>query len=342
MLEPYLKEVTAEMRRTGTNKALFVRISIGILAIVWITLFSPSFLYHLTLSSLFIVIGLGYYTLANSKFYAMWMAYLLLLIDSLLLSMALFYYPEAGIFLTYYLSGTALVCYFILLILSILSYSPSLVAWATIINISFWFIGISSLLGKYPSIFSFNNLFLQAMLLLFIGGILASVLRQIRDVMYQQILREREFYDILISDRDNIEGVTPYIDDLTGLGNFSAFKRDSEQFTKVFAEGRLSDLTIAFIDVTGSKSILVKHGEIEYEKMMKCLADGMCKSFRSSDLVYRIDEEQFALLAPGATIHNTDRLKCLLKKSLKSVHELGFDMIDATMGLSTLDEAEKN
>jgi diguanylate cyclase (GGDEF)-like protein len=163
-----------------------------------------------------------------------------------------------------------------------------------------------------------------------------------RYALQQHILVEREFYDIVSAEkvgRNDEDAV--YTDSLTGLGTRAAFERDSVQFTKVFAEGRLTDLTIAIIDLEGGLDLLRQAGKEAHDNMLKTVAQSMRKTFRSSDMAYRFGEDQFALLAPGSSMSNADRMHTLLRAIVQQVHDQGFPQIDAKMGLSTLHEAQK-
>jgi len=83
-----------------------------------------------------------------------------------------------------------------------------------------------------------------------------------------------------------------------------------------------------------------KQGEESFEKLLAVFADIARTQFRSSDMLYRFKDAHFALLAPGATLRNVERLQSLLNNIMQKLTEQGFPDVEARMGLTTLHEAQ--
>lgn len=354
--DPYVAEIFGDLQRKSLKQAVFARTGIAVLFSLIVLINCPStagFFYYLALFSLLIGLGLAQYLLGNSPYMRHWHPYLFALLDCLVVSLALFWEPGAAATPQGLLSNQVVLYYLLVIILSGLSYSPHLLLWTSIINALAWLLGFSLVANSESlPVADSNNTFglllsLQVFSLFLVGGILTLVIWQLRRSMFEQIMAEREFYDIMLAERaqrpDEDDGETPinYTDELTGLGNRDAFKRDSALFTHVFAEGRLTDLTIAFIDLEGHEQFLEKYGQEAYENMLQAFANSARQHFRSSDMTYRFSDTQFALLAPGASMRNASRLRSLLAEIVAQVHQQGFSEVDASMGLSTLHEAQQ-
>jgi len=361
--EPYLVDIFEDIQRKSIHQAMLVRTGVALFLAAWVLSHSASyadFFYYLALISVFIGGGLGYFMLSTTHYYQQWHAYLLVTIDAVLLSLLLLYRPYGDGPVDVNLNGQAFLYYFALLSVSALSSSPRLVLWTMLANLLSWNLGVwlflkapyvvtlSGLPSDIGYLFETNTSYIQVwlqqtVLMLTVGGVLAVALWQLRTVMARQIVSEREFYDILVAERTarySEEGAVTYTNPLTGLGTRAAFDRDSAQFTKVFAEGRLSDLTIAFIDLEGNQAIKDSRGDTEFERMLCSFAEAARVQFRSSDMLYHFSDDQFALLAPGATLSNAERLQNLLHNIIHYVKAQGFPEIEAKMGLSTLHEVQ--
>ncbi len=344
--EPYLKEIFEEVQRKGVRQAIIVRTGAALFLGIWFLSTSSAILYHLMLLGLFIILGVVYLLFSRTPYHSSWQAYLLVFMDTLLLSLALLTQPGTEVPTQTYLQGQGFLYYFALLSLSVLFYIPGVVMWSAFSSIITWSLG-QFIFVPVPQSGDLPEALTQALpqeifIMLICGGVISAAVWQLRYLMYRQILVEREFYDILAAERAgrDEEDSEIYADPLTGLGTRAAFERDSTQFTKVFAEGRLTDLTIAIIDVEGHAAIQENRGREEYERMLKGLAQSMRRTFRSSDMAYRFGEDQFALLAPGSSMSNAERLHSLLRTIIQQVHEQGFPEVEAKMGLSTLHEVQ--
>lgn len=340
--EQYLQDMTGAVQRKGVRQAVWLRTGAAVFLGTWFMFSSTAVFYHLSLLALFIGAGFIYLGLSKTTHYAAWQAYLLVLLDAFLLTLALLYQPGVDTSGEIYL-GQAFLYYFALLGLSVLLYIPGAVLWSAFANVLCWSGGQMLLThdpqGVFPPKSMVQALPQEIFLMLLCGGVISAALWQMRQLMFQQMQLEREFQAIIGTERGDQSET--YTDPLTGLGTRAAFERDSTQFTKVFAEGRLTDLTIAFIDLEGGRKLRETHGAQAHAQMLKTLAQAMRRTFRSSDMAYCFSEEQFALLSPGSSMSNADRLHHLLHSIVQQVHEQGFSEINARMGLSTLHEVQK-
>ncbi|MDM8547335.1 GGDEF domain-containing protein [Candidatus Venteria ishoeyi] len=369
----YLLDIFGDLYQKYLHHILLARTTMLLFLGIWVlsgTRNLQDFLYYSSLLSLMLGLGLAYFLFRDATNRFRWNPlYALIALDALLLAVILLYRPYATEPLLVHLNGQAFLYYFALLGWSVLSYSPVITAWATLCSVFFWNLGVALFLSapyvvtlvpvgaEHDMMMASNSGYWnvglqQSILMLAIGGMLSFALWQLREQLGRQIISEREFHEILLQENKQIQheqehqSETPrslgdYIDTVTGLGTRLAFQRDSEQFTKVFAEGRLIDLTIAFINLEGAEKLLQERGQESYDEMIRAFAIAARKQFRSSDMAYRLKTDQFALLAPGATRANSVRLQTLLENIMKYVSAQGFPEIQGKMGLSTLEEAEQ-
>lgn len=344
----YLQEVFEDVLRKGLAPTVWIRSIATVGLSVWLVAISSSPWFHLLLMTVFLGLGIGYFFLAKTVYHAAWQIYGLIFLEACLLTMVLLYRPGEAGNLSTQAQHHAFLYYFVLLAFSTLSFSPWIIIWSASVNLFIWIVGQTIFVSKINADISANiaySLPQEILLMLLVGSVIAAAVWQLRSLLIGQIVAERNFYEILVAERARRESEAEknrYTDDLTNLGTRSAFERDSAQFTKVFAEGRLSDLTIAIIDLDGSHAILEQRGREELDRMLKGFAAAARRHFRSSDMAYCFSDEQFALLAPGSSMSNAERLQNLLRSIVQETRDLGFPEIDAKMGLSTLYEAQKS
>ncbi len=343
--EDYLLDVFIKLQNKGLRHSIIVRTLGALFLALWMFIFTPSnreFFYFLALVSVFIGIGLVYFIISDSAYYRQWHAYVLYIADVFVVSFAVLYRPELGLLgLNSFDMGQSFLPYLFLLALSFISCNPALIAWMLLLTLCSWGLFIPIFLqGSFadmPWIIWSQYLFT----LIAVAGTGIWMLRYLYQTMVQQVQIEREFYDVLIQDRQPDEDDEGYTDILTGFGTRAAFDRDSTQFTKVFSEGRLTDLTIAFIHLQNIDAFRAEAGEEAYHQLIRDFAKLARKQFRAADMLYYFSNDQFALLAPGASINNAERLRGLLSEILAHLHEQGYPNIDAEMGISTLDEVQR-
>lgn len=344
---PYLDDIYEEIHRRSTRLGIVLRTAIISFLAIWLLVYATSysdFLYRFALSSILVGLGVAHFMLANTMMFKRWHSYVFVIADALLLMTVLFFHPYGEAFAEPHISSNNIIYFILFITLTLLSYSPRLILASMAINILAWNIGIMNLPAGFVSEATSNHQWLHQSILMFVHGILLAFgIGLLRQSMTRQIIAEHEFYDVLVAERSSAYStqVEDFADKITKLGTRSAFDRDSALFTKVFAEGRLSDLTIAFIDLDGAQTLKQQQGEEKFEKLLKVFADIARTHFRSSDMLYRFKDAHFALLAPGATLRNVDRLQTLLNSIMQKLSEQGFADIEAKMGLTTLHEAQR-
>jgi diguanylate cyclase (GGDEF)-like protein len=340
--DPYLHEVLDQAKRKSARQSFWIRSGILLLLGLWGMAVSTAALMVFLCFAALLAAGWLYSKLRVGASYRPWQSYALVLFDVFVMTVLLLHYPAQGQPLAVSLQG--FMYFFVLVACSALLYSPLATAWAGLFGALLWGCGVLGVAldpQTGNAIMPAQMVFQQILLLLLASGTASLGLLLHQHFMYRQVLAEREFYEILVTERitrSDEHDTTIYADSLTGLGTRAAFERDSLQFTKVFTEGRLKDLTIAIIDIEGIETIAETRGPGDRDRMLLALADAMRRNFRSSDMAYRFSTDQFALLAPGSSIANAERLHNLLHNIVEQVHASGFTEIDAKMGLSTLHE----
>lgn len=339
---PYLEDIYEEIHRRSTRLGIILRTAIISFLAIWLLVYATSyadFFYHFAVSSILVGVGVGHFMLANTMMFQRWHSYAFVIIDAILLTAVLFYHPYGEVLVEAHTNSSNIVYYILFITLTLLTYSPRLILASMVINIIAWNIGLMNLPSTLDSA---THQWLHQSILVFIHGVLLAFgIGLLRQSMTRQIIAEREFYDVLVAERANhANQIEDFTDKITRLGTRAAFDRDSALFTKVFAEGRLTDLTIAFIDLDGAQTLKQKQGEENFEKLLTVFADIARTQFRSSDMLYRFKDAHFALLAPGATIRNVERLQSLLNNIMQKLAEQGFPDVEAKMGLTTLHEAQ--
>lgn len=347
-----LVDVFTELHRVGMHQAQIARGFFALLMLFGLAIHSPSFsdfFYHLAIIALWFSVGLvylGWHSKAQSQ---TWQPYLMVVADVCLLTLGMLYHPyEPSISIP---PSYMFLAYFALLALHSLYFIPRLAAWSAVVAALFWMLGLAFLLDsnspEAQRVIQASSWLSQIVIIVSVGGILSFSMRQLSHFVLKQLNTEREFHNILLTERDS-DGSSEteynrdaFADPLTGLGTRAAFERDSSQFARVFNEGRLIDLSIALIDLEGAEKVLEERGEAAYHELMQAFAKVSRAHFRSSDMPYHLGDNQFALLAPGATPGNSDRLRKLLDAIVAEVRTQGFPEISAKMGLSTLHEATR-
>ncbi len=350
--QPYsLGDVFAELHSNGMRQALIARSLFVLLVLLWIVFHTPSysdFFYHFSILVLFAGVGVGYWWLFQHEKQQSWHPYLLVILDAGVVTLMLLYHPYE---MAHNIQpGHLFLYYFALLALHSLHFIPRLIAWTALVCAFFWMMGLALLVdtnlpGTQEAI-QLSTWLPQIFTLLLVGAIISFSMFQLIYFAFRQLSTEREFHNILLAERDLSAQPSSadynkdaFADSLTGLGTRAAFERDSAQFARVFNEGRLIDLSIALIDLEGADEVLTERGEEAYHALLCEFANVARSSFRSSDMPYHLGGNQFALLAPGATPSNADRLRKLLDAIVDDVKKQGFPEISAKMGLSTLHEA---
>lgn len=336
--EPYVSEVYKNFSTKGWLLAMKLRIFLGLGLTVWLFILTSAGLLHLLWPLIFAILGVVGWISMKIKLFQDWQGYVLVALETVLLTLLLFVPAGAAGSLNGGVFGIFL--YLSLVALAAFSFNAEVMGWAVLLNLLGW-LGGYLMSGQHPTL---SMLASPAMFFIVTGGLMTGGMTYLRHLVCRQLIAEREYYTLLNAELENAKQQEPdkteYIDRLTGLGTRAAFDRDSKLFTNIFAEGRLNDLTIAFIDIENPTNLIKEHGHQEYKRMLRSFAQSSRKKFRSSDMVYRFSSDQFVLLAPGSTMLNADRLRTILKSVSDEVVQDGFTGFKASMGISTLAEVD--
>lgn len=344
--DPYLREVLGETQLRGREWWWRFRLGVALVALGWLAA---------TASSL---TGLGGQVLLLIAFSALtggvgwwerqtalpwWALHGLVAVDALVVTSGVMLHAVASQSPPIHGFGLSLA----LLASVALAFTPQVMATFGLALVATWTLGYG-MAWIAGADWPITTWLAQIALMMLAGGALVLAQSVLLFRLCDQIGAEREYYEGMLAEREVTAREEPeeddlreYTDRLTGLGTRAAFERDSTLFTKVFTEGRLPDLTIAFISVEDFQHRFDEYGPRKYGQMIRVFAQAAREQFRNSDMVYRLNNYQFALLAPGASLRNADRLESLLQDILAKVHAAGFPEVTASMGLSTLDEASK-
>jgi diguanylate cyclase (GGDEF)-like protein len=97
------------------------------------------------------------------------------------------------------------------------------------------------------------------------------------------------------------------MDFLTGVGNRRSFERDlRRELGRSVRHG--GGFAVAVIDVDGLKRVNDTEGHAAGDVRLRTVADVVQSSLRREDTVYRIGGDEFAVLLPGATARQADRV----------------------------------
>jgi diguanylate cyclase (GGDEF)-like protein len=115
-------------------------------------------------------------------------------------------------------------------------------------------------------------------------GIPLQYIAQLQDISERKLLEE---HMLLLADHDP----------LTGLRNRSLFEHDLQlQLARSRRYGEVAGLIV--IDVDAFAEVNDSHGQQVGDEMLKALARALTRRLRQSDLVARLDADEFAVLLP--------------------------------------------
>ncbi len=106
-----------------------------------------------------------------------------------------------------------------------------------------------------------------------------------------------------------------YYDTLTGLYSPPVLGIIAEQYFKLARRFEYSTVLIV-LDIDNLKQINAQHGRAEGDWALKQVAETMQSHFRESDVMGRLEEDQFAFLAMGVRDNNADVLATRLNAGL--------------------------
>jgi len=111
-----------------------------------------------------------------------------------------------------------------------------------------------------------------------------------------------------------------FIDELTGLYNRRAFLAFAEQQRNISIRTKRNFL-LFFFDMDGLKEINDRYGHKEGDIAIKCVAEILKSSFRTSDIIARIGGDEFVVIAIDTSLEHAGAMIKKLKENTKKVNE---------------------
>ena len=109
-------------------------------------------------------------------------------------------------------------------------------------------------------------------------------------------------------------------DELTGLHNHRGFYAFAERQLKVCSRSG-QGMLLFFIDMDGLKQINDSLGHGEGDRALKRVAEALKETFRDSDIVGRLEGDEFAVLAVEASGHSEATIMARLQRRLRAANE---------------------
>jgi diguanylate cyclase (GGDEF)-like protein len=128
-------------------------------------------------------------------------------------------------------------------------------------------------------------------------------------------------------------------DSLTGLPNRRAFRSRLE---REIAHG--TEFALVLCDMDNLKTVNDTRGHDAGDKALQLLADALRGQLRRSDEAYRVGGDEFAVLLPGASRLDAERVMRRLRETIPGDHPTSAEPIEASFGIALLepgDDAER-
>jgi diguanylate cyclase (GGDEF)-like protein len=128
-------------------------------------------------------------------------------------------------------------------------------------------------------------------------------------------------------------------DSLTSLPNRRAFRDRLEREI-----GTGGGFALVLCDMDNLKTVNDTHGHDAGDKALQMLADALRAELRRSDEAYRVGGDEFAVLLPGASRLDAERVMRRLRETIPADAPSGADPIEASFGIALLepgDDAER-
>jgi diguanylate cyclase (GGDEF)-like protein len=124
-------------------------------------------------------------------------------------------------------------------------------------------------------------------------------------------------------------------DSLTGLPNRRAFR---ERLDREIA-GR-AEFALVLCDMDNLKTVNDTRGHDAGDKALQGLADALRNELRRSDEAYRVGGDEFAVLLPGASRLDAERVMRRLRETIPGETPAGTDPIEASFGIALLEPGD--
>ena len=109
--------------------------------------------------------------------------------------------------------------------------------------------------------------------------------------------------------------LTVYLDPLTGLFSRLTFTIVAEKYLKLSRRVQ-HGLVLIVLDLDGLAQINARHGRAEGDWALKQVGEVLQGQFRESDVMGRLDDDEFAFLAMGVRDKDADALAARLNEGL--------------------------
>jgi len=109
--------------------------------------------------------------------------------------------------------------------------------------------------------------------------------------------------------------LTVYLDPLTGLFSRPTFTIVAEKYLKLSRRVQ-HGLVLIVLDLDGLEQINARHGRAEGDWALQQVAEVLQHQFRESDVMGRLDDDEFAFLAMGVRDKDADALAARLNEGL--------------------------
>lgn len=129
---------------------------------------------------------------------------------------------------------------------------------------------------------------------------------------YTKLLEEQKE----MSSQNKKLDIIAHTDELTGLNNRRGFMDFGQEALNISENINQSGL-IVFCDMDGLKTINDTYGHEAGDKAIKAQADILNNTFRSNDILGRIGGDEFALVCPGLTEENFQKIRERVAKACK-------------------------
>jgi diguanylate cyclase (GGDEF)-like protein len=124
-------------------------------------------------------------------------------------------------------------------------------------------------------------------------------------------------------------------DSLTGLPNRRAFRARLEREI-----GGPDGFALVLCDMDNLKTVNDTQGHDAGDKALQMLADALRAELRRSDEAYRVGGDEFAVLLPGASRLDAERVMRRLRDMIPGGTPMGADRIEASFGIALLEPGD--
>ncbi len=288
--------------------------------------------------------GLLFFVLLGSRRYAEWQAYLLAALDAGFMTAAIFY-PFCCISTPEDAPQSAYVFYFVLLGFTVLTYNPYLVVWSAVVNVLSWLTGFTLYLSwhgldDWEMVRYTNALFEQASVMFILGATLSVAVWRSRHLILRRVHSGRHYHVVLGLERDGRSEAERLArtDNVTGLGNRTAFLEDLSAGRRALSSGELHELFIIMLDIDGMKLVNDSQGHDRGDELLRRFSMALRHYFPEGTSHYRYGGDEFLLLYPLIAPRESPDFNLTRQSVIQAIHRAGFPQAGVSLGISSLRE----